>query len=421
VSEIELFAFAVGCGVLLLMSSRRFYRGLVYTTFSILMVGIVGYDPASILAPILLVAGIAFGHLSIVKSSYPSGFRIPALGFLLFSAASCVIGNPVWNQVIRLVAGIAFYVFIFRFIRSERDMRAIFLTVLIGTVASGLAGVLAIMGLWTPDPTIFFPVFQDLRFAGLYNATIMGVFTAILLIWLLDEIVSPKLWIRGRVVKAILLLLLLLQVLATLTRSAWLGLICGVLFYLSTELLSLDWYKRVGAIIGAGLILVGVFVLISRSDYLPILEERLWIETLDRNRTVEEERRASFYYTKQAVLRAWDHPLGLGLGQAGILGSEVEDLSLGAHNAYVHALADLGWVPGISLVVMLLYLLRALLGKAFRREIRYGVGFNVVAANMIVILVAGMFQDLILYIPMWLIPAIASVLIFGGTRGPLPA
>jgi hypothetical protein len=108
------------------------------------MVGIVGYDPVSIIMPFLFACGVSLGHLRIKSINYPPLLQIFMIIFITFAIISSIVGDPVWNWVIRLLSAVIFYYFAYLFIESEQRMRRIFFAILIGLLISSFVAVMAI-------------------------------------------------------------------------------------------------------------------------------------------------------------------------------------------------------------------------------------------------------------------------------------
>jgi len=407
----ENILYAVLCPLLLMfMPIRGYYNFIVYCMFALLMVGIVGYDPVSIIIPFLFACGVIFGHLRIKFVNYPPLLQILIIIFLSFTLISFLVGDPVWNWVIRFLSALIFYYFAYLFIESEQRMRRIFFAILIGSLVSSFIAVMAIFNIWTPGP-LFFPVFSSFRFAGLYNTTILGIFTAILIIWLLDETLKPKLWHGFILLKIIILIILFIQILFTLTRSAWLGLSIGLVIYFSIELMNNRLRKNILIFTGIVTIVFAASLLISSSESFELVRDRIIKDSLT-DRSIQEGERESFYYTQNALNLAKDHPFGLGIGQTGLLGSEVEGFSLGAHNSYIHILADMGWLTFAAFMLIIIIMLLKILPGALKRRTKYGLSYQATLSNIIVLIVAGLYQDLILWLPMWLVPSFLTILVF---------
>lgn len=402
--------FAVFSFLLMFMPVRRYFDFMAYCTLAILMVGIVGYDPVSLFIPLLFFCGVIFGHLRFQPVNYPLMLKILIIIFLVFALVSSIVGNPVWNWVIRFLSSVIFYYFVYLFIQSEKKMRYTFFAILFGSLVSSVIAALAILGVWTPGP-LFFPVFSSFRFAGLYNATILAIFTAFLIIWVFDETLKPRLWPGHTFIKIVILSALTVQLLFTLTRSAWLGLSIGLLVYLGIDFLNNRPRQNFVMFIGITGVVIAAFLLISTSETFEPVRDRIINDTLSGG-SVREEERANFYYAKKSLMLAKDHPFGLGIGRAGLLGSEVDGLSLGAHNSYAHVFADMGLITFTAFMIIIIAMFFKILPGALKRYDKYGLSYQNILANIVMLLVAGLYQDLILWLPMWLVPSFLAILVF---------
>lgn len=391
-------------------SLRKFHLYGFCLNAAVLLVGLKGLDLGSLVAPLLLATGIASGFLGIVCYQESLFVRINACLFFLFLGIAFLVGKSQPTQAVRLISCLCFLLLIKYCFPVEGFSRRFFQLFLGGYVFSTTAGLMTVVGLWEPSD-LFLPVYQTFRFAGLYNATILGIVSAVLAIWLLDELVYPKMMRAHWAVKSLLFGYSLFVMVLTLTRSAWIGFAAGGLAYLVVNAASGNLARivsRAGATILLVLaILLGVLV---RTGHYGLVHDRIVVDTLSRSSDAEANR-AMFVYTRNALRFSQQNPLGLGLGMAGILGSEKEGLALGAHNTFAHVVTDLGWVTGATFILWNLSVVARLWKGCRRNEVKYQVSFRMIFAGYVVLLFAGMFQDLILYMPMWVIPAVGNILV----------
>jgi len=389
---------------------RKFHLYGLCLTAAVLLVGLKGLDLGSLAAPLLLATGIASGFLGIAFYRESLFIRVNGYLFFLFLGIAFLVGESQPTQVVRLAACVCFLLLIKYCFPVEGFSRRFFQFFLGGYVFSTTAGLMVVVGLWEPSDR-FLPVYQTFRFAGLYNATVLGIVSAVLAIWLLDELVYPKVVRAHWAVKSLLLAYSLFIMVLTLTRSAWIGFAAGGLAYLVVNVASgnLPWIvsRAVATVLIVLAILLGVLV---RTGSYDLIKDRIVVDTLSRSSDAEVER-AKFTFTRKALRLSQQNPLGLGLGAAGILGSEKEGLALGAHNTFAHVVTDLGWVTGVTFILWNLSVLARLWKGCRRNDVKYQVSFRMVFAGYVVLLFAGMFQDLILYMPMWIIPAVGNILV----------
>lgn len=391
-------------------SLRKFHLYGLCLNAAVLLVGLKGLDLGSLVAPLLLATGIASGFLGIAFYRESMFVRINACLFFLFLGIAFLVGESQPTQVVRLAACLCFLLIIKYSFPVKGFSRRFFQFFLGGYVFSTTVGLMAVVALWEPSE-FFLPVYQTFRFAGLYNATILGIVSAILAIWLLDELVYPKMMRAHWVVKSLLFGYSLFVMLMTLTRSAWIGFAAGGLAYLVVNAASGNLprviLRAVPPILLVLAILLGAMV---RTGLYDLVNNRIVVDTLSGT-SDEEADRAKLAYTRKALRLSQQNPLGLGLGMAGILGSEKEGLALGAHNTFAHVVTDLGWVTGATFILWNLSVVARLWKGCRRNDVKYQVSFRMVFAGYVVLLFAGMFQDLILYMPMWIIPAVGNILV----------
>ena len=407
--ELLLFQINVILAILLVLYiSRSIFNGLVYLNYSLLMVAIVGYDPVTILTPIIFIIGLFSQHIYIRYLKFPLLLKIYIFIFLLFTLLSCC-WSPVWNWVIRFWSGVIFFYFTNLFITSVGLARKMFFSIILGTIISSFIA-LSTLVFDLQLGSLFFPVFTSFRFAGLYNTTILGIFSAILIIWIIDELLHPKLWEGGIILKFCLLALYCLQMLSTLTRSAWLGFAVAFSIYLILELNKINVMRK-ASIIGILLLLVTVAsMLITNLDSAETIRKRITVDTFDL--TEGEEKRAKFYFTRNALEVAFQHPFGVGIGNTQKMTETFNGLEVGAHNNLVMVMSDMGWFAFIGFFLLQFYILWKLLVKALCSKVKYGLSAQMLFCCNIILFISGMYQDLLLYIPMWLIPSLSTIVLF---------
>lgn len=379
-------------------------------TAAVLLIGLKGLDFGSIAALLFFVTGIASGCLGIRCYQESLFVRINGFLFFLFMGIAFLVGDSQPTQVVRLAACLSFLLLIKYCFPVEGFSRRFLQFFLGGYLLSTIIGLMAVIDFWEPNE-LFLPVYQTFRFAGLYNATVLGITSAVIVIWLLDELVFPKMLHVHWVVKSLLFGYSLFVMVMTLTRSAWLGFAAGILAYLLFNATSRNLFKIFTFAVPPILIVLAIFMgILIRTGIYQAAKDRIVIDTL-AGASDAEANRVIFAYTRNALQLSQQNPLGLGLGKTGILGSEREGLALGAHNTFVHVIADLGWFTGITFIFWNLSVLARIWKGCLRNDIKYQVSFRMVFAGYVVLLFAGMFQDLILYMPMWIIPSIANVLV----------
>ena len=391
-------------------SLRKFRLYGLCLNAAVLLVGLKGLDLGSVVAPLFLATGIAWGFLGIVCYRESLFTRINACLFFLFLGIAFLVGKSQPTQAVRLISCLCFLLLIKYCFPVEGFSRRFFQFFLGGYVLSTTVGLMAVVGLWEPSD-LFLPVYQTFRFAGLYNATVLGIVSAVVAIWLLDELIYPKMMRVHWAVKLLLFGYSLFVMVLTLTRSAWIGFAAGGLAYLVVNIPSGNLARIVLQAVATILLMLAILMgVLAWTGLYDLVHDRIVVDTLSGS-SDPETARAKFVFTRNALRLSKQNPLGLGLGMAGILGSEKEGQALGAHNTFAHVVTDLGWVTGATFILWILSVLARLWKGCRRNDVKYQVSFRMIFAGYVVLLFAGMFQDLILYMPMWIIPAVGNILV----------
>ena len=122
--------------------------------------------------------------------------------------------------------------------------------------------------------------------------------------------------------------------------------------------------------------------------------------------------REDFYFTKNVLGVAANNPLGVGVGNTQKHTENFNGLEVGAHNNFIMVMSDMGWIVFLGFFLTQLYILIKLFRFAIRSISKYGMSARMLFCSYLVLLVAGMYQDLLLYVPMWLIPALSTIVLF---------
>lgn len=126
----------------------------------------------------------------------------------------------------------------------------------------------------------------------------------------------------------------------------------------------------------------------------------------------DEQKRAGFYFTRNALAVAAAHPLGVGVGNTEKFTEPFNGFAVGAHNTFVMVMSDLGWVPFAAFIFVQMAIFGRLVLMALRGGQALGLSARMLCSSYLCLLVAGMFQDLLYYMPMWLVPALATTALF---------
>ena len=228
------------------------------------------------------------------------------------------------------------------------------------------------------------------RAQGLFrDPNVYGPFLVPAAIFVLHELLDPRLLRGGRLLKLLALSILVLGVTTSYSRAAWLNLGVGVLVMLAVLPLRRGGGRRAGALLLTLVAVTGAagatVVLTGSSSFL---EERAHIQSYDT---------ARFGAQRSGVKLAENHPIGIGPGQFEYLSP------ISAHSTYVRAFAE----EGIAGLVLLGGLLLATLGIALRNVIlgrgTAGISSTALLAAWCGLLANSVFVDTLHWRHLWIL------------------
>lgn len=322
-----------------LLPIRPIYVATTIIALSMMSIIVLSPDPSDILITMLLAVGLLTGHMRLKQLSPQWPVNL-ALGVFMVSvfvsalAGAFTFGSIDWIYLGNLLAKVAFMYFIVLYVATPGRLKHVFFGYLIsGLVAAGLlyAGILGFI-----DWQGILPAPGEVRFSALAgDPNILGSYLVLLIIWLLDELLAPKLWAGSRIIKAALLMIILLAAVLPLSRGAWLNLGIALAVYLLIGVGRRN-LRRVAYMAGV-LVLAGFLGawLIGRMGYTEWLLERL------------DPGPSTFYRFQVQALAIGLVPsniFGLGPGQSALV------LGIPPHNLFVQVLAENGWMAFAALV-----------------------------------------------------------------------
>jgi hypothetical protein len=417
----------VGSGCVMIGSGKRARR---WTLFDVCVFGataslsfnMVGLDPNDILFPVLLVAGLALGCLRAENCAFPLALRTLAGAFVVLYAASNVVGQPVFGAVGHFVCNVTLLLVLKMYVRSQERMRKVMWGLLVGGLVSSGLSFAAVLKVVELPPTMFFPVREEEsgKFSGLLaDPPIIAVYSSLVALWMVDEIIRPKLWRRYGAGKMLVLAVCIVQVAATLSRSGWLNIgVSGLTFGLIEV-----WKKgfgRAAVLVSRVCVPLAVAILaVAGFEYKDVVKVRLQSVVDSTVYGYDESKRMEFYYTRQALEVALKNPWGVGSGRTETLfKSDETGLNLGAHNTFVQVLSDNGWATFCVFAVIVAYVGRSAWRSAVaRKATQFGVSYQFVLSGLAGLAAEGMYHDLIGWSIAWFLPSMAAILLWPSWRG----
>ncbi len=383
------------------------YRAMLGLLAFALFLNLEGPDPIDALLVTMIFLAIPILRASTRRVRISRPVSILVMMFVVSYLLSMAAGGANVSFAANLMLNVMLLVVLVAGVRTAgAASRWMFLMSLGYSVCGLIAGLQHLAGL--PTLASQFEVVRSGRFMGLYgDPNILGAFSVLIIIYWLDVLVSARRSaFKTTLVALAFLLSAAVQLLTSQSRSAWLGLAVGLFIYgvLSIRTLGLQALKRLTL---AFVVTVAAASALSATTELgEQLVERL--STVAEPSSSAEEERFGFLYTLAALSVAMDHPLGVGPGMtSSATGFEPVDGNLiGAHNAFVQLFSDNGWVAGCTFVFAMFSMLKAALRAAWQGTSSLGISTAVVASGLAALVFCGLFQDLIQWRLMWVLPSI---------------
>ena len=285
------------------------------------------------------------------------------------------------------------------YVNSTRRAHLILSAYLIAATISTLLGLGALFGV-IPGQDIF--VFSGDRARALFkDPNVFGPFLVPAILMLLEDLLNPRLLRIGRAFGYLVLVTLVLGVIFSFSRAAWLNLGVGMVVLLAVMTLTRGGSQQAARLI-AILVIAGAASLItlSATGYAGFLDERASVQSYDTER---------FGAQKFGVEYAEQHPLGAGPGQ-------FDELSpVSAHSIYIRALTELGVLGLASLIAIALVTLVLAGRNAALGRSTYGIGSAALLASWCGVLANSAFVDTLHWRHLWMV---AGLIWAGSMRRP---
>ena len=287
----------------------------------------------------------------------------------------------------------AFALWLPGYVTSEGRARLILEAYLFAAVSSALLGMLALAGL-VPGAAV---LTEGGRARALFqDPNVFGPFLVPAAVIVAEELVRPRLLRLSGVAKALMLAVLVLGVLFSYSRGAWLNLAVA-LTVLGAVLAVRGGARQVLALLAVGLVgssvVAGTVVATGSADFLA---ERARPQTYDTTR---------FAGQRAGLEPAWEYPFGAGPGQFEAIAG------ISAHSTYARAVGEQGFLGVLVLGALLGFTLGAALRNAVRRRDTFGIGAAALAAAWCGLLANSAFIDTLHWRHLWLVAG----LIWAGT------
>jgi O-Antigen ligase len=346
--------------------------------------------PTDLVFAVLIAVGLATGRIDLRRLPSTAALLIGA--FLTLNLVSAV--DVVTPARAAGFFAITFYVAVFglwlaTYVGSVRTARLVVRAYVAAAVASAVVSTLALF-LPFPGHHLFTRIG---RAEGLFkDPNVFGPFLVPAALILIEEMLAPRLLSARRTTKLFWFFALVLGVLFSYSRAAWLNLGLGVLVVLVVIALRRGGGRH--AVRAFGIVLVAgaaMTAVVAFSGSFNFLEQRAGIQSYDTSR---------FGAQSESIHWAEQYPFGIGPGQF------EKYAGISVHSTYARALAEEG-VPGL---VVILALMLGTFGWAGQNAIAgrdtYGIGSAALLGAWCGILVNSIFVDTLHWRHLWAVAAL---------------
>ena len=384
------FELALGVGFLAVVALATVHlEAAALVGFALLGIIVVEPAPADFVFLVVIAVTIATGKF---RASVPPGALIALGGFLALSLLSAV--EVVDYRAAAFYLGISMYLalaalWLSGFVNSARRARIVAGGYLAAAVASAALGVLALLA---PLPGGELLVSSGRVHALFEDPNVFGPFLVPILLILLEDLLTPRLFAVGPLLKASLIGMLVLGVVLSYSRGAWINLLVGAVVLLAVLGLRRGGGRKVVRLaLLASLVAAVVVLILSATGSTGFLLERAHLQEYDSGR---------FAGQVAGIESAERYPLGIGPGQF------ESYASISAHSTYVRAFAEQG-LPGlIVLTALLVSTVAAAIGNAAAGRETYGIGSAALLGALCGILVNSAVVDTLHWRHFWIVVAL---------------
>jgi O-antigen ligase len=375
----------------LLVLTITHYDTAVFIGFLLLSVVPIQPGPPDIVFTVIFVVAAATGQLRLRRLPLSIGILLSAFIFLNLLSATFVIDVPVAERFFAITLYLAvFSVWLADYVDSTWRARRLLIGLLIIGVVTSAAAALA---LYVPGFPLAHTLTEAQRAQGLFHdPNIFGPFMVVLALFVLEEILQPRLLRLKKPVKFALLIALGSGVLFSFSRAAWLN--AAVAVFAMTVVFALrrgGGTKAMAILVTmiAALSLLAVFVSVSGSA--TFLSERARLQSYDTSRFSAQESGLQLVAT---------YPFGVGPGQF------ESYVPISAHSTYVRALAEQG-VLGLVTILALIIVTLVLAGRnAVLGRDTFGLGSAALLGAWCGLVANSAFVDTLHWRHVWLVAAL---------------
>jgi O-antigen ligase len=383
-------AGSLGLGGMVALALAR-YEAAVALGF--LLLGVVRVEPAPSdgVFAIVMAVGLVTGRFDIRRVPLTAFALVGALIALNLISAVEALDPAVAGRyfAITLYLGV-FSIWFTGYLRTERRARLVVVTYVVGAV---LVTVPSILALFVPVPGGELLLTVDgLRAQGLFkDPNVFGPFLIPPALFLLEELMRPRLLRFRSSTKTLMFMVLVLGVLFSYSRAAWANLVIAVAVMLVVMALRRGGGRRAALILALiTFAATAAVATIAVTGSLDFLQERASFQSYDVER---------FGAQRTGVELAERYPFGIGPGQFDVVSR------VSTHSLYVRVLAEQGvlglfTVLALVLVTLVLAVRNAVLGRD-----TYGIGSAALLGIWVGLVVNSFVVDTLHWRHLWVVAA----------------
>lgn len=375
------------------------YDSAVFLGFMLLSVVWVQPGPPDVVFAVIFAVAAATGKLRLQRLPLSVGILVAWFVFLNLLSAAFVVDPPVAERYFAITLYLAIFSFwLADYIDSPSRARRLLLGLLI---TGGITAAASSLALYVPG----FPLASTLtgaqRAKGLFHdPNIYGPFMLVLALFVLEEILQPRLLRLRRPAKFALLLIFGSAVLFSFSRAAWLN--AAVAIFAMMVVFSLrhgGGQKAMAILVTLIAALAALAVFVSVSGSANFLSDRARLQSYDTSRFSAQE---------SGLKLVAAYPFGVGPGQF------ESYVPVSAHSTYIRALAEQG-VLGLVTILALILVTLVLAGRnAVLGRDTFGLGSAALLGAWCGLVANSAFVDTLHWRHFWLLAA----LIWAGSMQP---
>lgn len=390
----------IGLIGLLVLAVMR-YDTAVFLGFLLMSVVWVQPGPPDIVFSVIFAVALATSRFHVRRLPLSIAMLLAAFIFLNILSASFIVDVPVAERYFAITVYLAiFAVWLAGYVDSPRRARLVLLGLLITGVTLSTA---ACVSLFVGGVPLASRLTGAGRAQGLFHdPNIFGPFMVVLALFVLEELLEPRLLHVRRSFKFLLLLACGAGVLFSFSRAAWLNAAVGVFAMLVVVALRRRGGSKAMAILVTLVVsLIALALFVSVTGSATFLSERARLQGYDTSR---------FNAQETGLRLVAVYPFGVGPGQF------ESYIPVSTHSAYIRALAEQG-VLGLVTVFGLLITTLVFAGRnAVLGRDTYGLGSAALLGAWCGLMANSAFVDTLHWRHLWIVAA----LIWAGAMRPWP-